>query len=132
VVTNGGEKTLRLEVEPEKPHWVSIEAGLALNYLAFVPTGRAQLVTNIVYSTTNVVTSVTKGAVAGTFNLNARGTPGAQYYVVSSGNIRTNMTNWTAVVGSTNTASTPSGTWSCVVSNTSPAYYRVRAVNPAP
>ena len=115
--------TLRLEVEPDQPQWASIARGLALNYLAFVPTGRAQLVTNFVF------TSVAKGPTAGTFVLNARGMPGTQYYVVSHGNIKTNMTNWTAVVGSTNTV-TPSGTWSCTVSNSSPAFYRGRAVTP--
>jgi hypothetical protein len=123
--------TLRLEVQPDQPQWASIARGLALNYLAFVPAGGSQLVTNVVYSTTNRITSVVKSA-GSTFTVNALGTPGAKYYLVSSGNIKTAMGSWTPVTGSTNTASTPNGTWSCIVSNSSPAYYRARAVNPAP
>ena len=42
------------------------------------------------------------------------------------------MAAWTPVAGSTNTASSVDGTWSCVVSNPAPAYYRPVAVNPAP
>ena len=124
--------TLRLEVAPDQPKWASIARGLALNYLAFVPTGRAQLVTNVVVvlSTTNRIISVVKNG-STNFTVNALGTPGAQYYLVSSGNIKTNMANWTAVAATTNTASA-GGTWSCFVSNSSPAYYRARAVNPAP
>jgi hypothetical protein len=87
-------------------------------------------VTNDVYSTTNRIISVVKGA--GNFTVNALGTPGAKYYLVTSGIIKTAMTNWTAVAGSTNTASTPNGTWSFPVSAAAPAYYRAVAVNPHP
>jgi hypothetical protein len=131
VVNLGGQTTLRLEVNPEEPKWTSIARGLALNYLAFVPTGRAQLVTNVVYSTTNRITAVVKGA-GSTFTVSALGTPGAQYYLVTSGNIKTAMGSWTPVAGSTNTAATPSGTWSATVSAAAPAYYRAVAVNPHP
>ena len=72
----------------------------------------AQVVTNnVIYSQTNIVASVVNHH-NGTFTLNLIGTPGAQYYVVASTNINAHMANWTAVVGSTNTASSPSGTWS--------------------
>jgi hypothetical protein len=37
VVNLGGTNTLRLEIAPEMPRWQTIEYGLALNYLAFVP-----------------------------------------------------------------------------------------------
>jgi hypothetical protein len=130
VVNPSGETTLRLEVDPEQPKWNSIARGLALNYLAFVPTERAQLVTNVVYSTTNRITSVVKSA-GSTFTVNAVGTPGAQYYLVTSGNIKTAIGSWTPVAGTTNTASV-GGTWSCTVSGSAPAYYRSKAVNPAP
>ena len=93
--------------------------------------GGAQLVTNVIYSTTNRLTSVVKNG-GGSFTVNALGTPGAQYYMVTSGSITNHMANWTPVAGSTNTASSPNGTWSCVVSNSSPAYYRSVAVNPHP
>jgi len=134
VVALGGTKTLRLEVDPDKPNWVEIRRGLAMNYMAFVPAGTPQLVTNIVVvlSTTNKINSVAKGATAGTFTVTARGTVGAQYYLVSSGNIKTAMGSWTPVTGSTNTATSPNGIWTCTVSNSSPAYYRAVAVNPAP
>jgi transcription elongation GreA/GreB family factor len=66
-----------------------------------------------------------------TFTLHLAGTPGAQYYLVTSGNVRAHMATWTPVVGSTNTASS-NGTWSCVVTNTAPAYYRSAAGNPCP
>ena len=91
-----------------------------------------QVVTNsVIYSTVNAILSISNNH-NGTFTLNLHGTPGAQYYVANSGNTRTPMTAWTPVVGSTNTASNPGGTWSCVVSNPAPAYYRTIAVNPAP
>jgi hypothetical protein len=126
--------TLRLEVgwfTPTNATANSTKDGLALNYLAFVPAGGAQLVTNVVYSTTNIITSISNNH-NGTFTLNARGTPGAQYYMVTSGSIKASMTNWTALASSTNTASSPGGTWSCTVSGSAPAYYRSVAVNPHP
>jgi Bacterial Ig-like domain (group 3) len=92
-----------------------------------------QVVTSsgLIYSTTNAVVSLVNNH-NGTYTLNLLGTPGAQYYVVTSGNIKAAMATWTPVAGSTNNASSPSGTWSCVVSNPAPAYYRPVAVNPAP
>ena len=66
----------------------------------------------------------------GTYTLHLVGTPGAQYYVVYSGDITGLKPAWSQVVGSTNTAD-GDGKWSCVVSNPSPAYYRPIAVNPA-
>ena len=75
--------------------------------------------------------AITKNGI-GTYSLNALGTPGALYYVVASGNIKAPMSAWIPVVGGTNTASSPSGTWSCVVSNPAPVFYRSIAVNPAP
>ena len=85
---------------------------------------------NVIYSHTNVITSVVSHH-NGTYTLNLEGTPGAQYYVVYSGTVKAQMTTWAPVVGSTNTASVTDGTWSCVVSNPAPAYYRPVAVNPA-
>ena len=128
-----GVNTLRLEVSwfnPTTRTANSTTDGLALNYLAFVPEGGAQLVTNVIYSTTNRLTSVVKSG--SSFIVNALGTPGAQYYMVTSHSITNHMTNWTPVAGSTNTASTPNGTWSCTVSGSAPSYYRSVAVNPHP
>jgi autotransporter-associated beta strand protein len=89
------------------------------------------VVTVVTCSRTNRVQSISNNH-NGTFTLNFVGTPGAKYYVVASGSIKAHMADWLLVVGSTNTASGPSGTWSCVVSNPVPAYYRPVAVNPAP
>jgi hypothetical protein len=91
-----------------------------------------QVVTpNVIYGYVNLVQSLTKTG-TGIYTLNLLGTPGAQYYVVSSANIKAPMSTWTPVLGGTNTASSPSGTWSIVVSNPAPVYYRSIAVNPAP
>ena len=91
----------------------------------------AQVVTNsVIYSTTNIFTSITNNH-NGTFTLYMRGTPGAAYYVVTNANLRASMTLWRPVPGSTNNAG-GDGKWSCLVSNSAPAYYRPIAVNPAP
>jgi hypothetical protein len=91
-----------------------------------------QVVTpSVIFSTVNYVQSMTKNA-GGTYTLLMKGTPGAQYYLVSSANIKAAMSAWTPVAGSTNNASSPDGTWSCIVSNPAPAFYRPIAVNPAP
>jgi len=92
-----------------------------------------QVVTSsVIYSQTNVVVSFINNR-NGTFTINARGTPGAQYYVVASGIVRTNMAVWAPLAGTTNTAAIPSGAWSCIVTNYSvPVFYRAAAVNPAP
>jgi hypothetical protein len=91
-----------------------------------------QVVTNsVIYSTTNSVGSFVNNH-DGTYTLCAFGTPGAEYYLVSSQAINAAMNTWTPVVGSTNIASGGSGQWCCTVSNAAPAYYRPMAVNPAP
>jgi hypothetical protein len=101
----------------------------------FVPSASdplSEVVTNnIIYSQTNSIVSIINHH-DGTFTLNFVGTPGAQYCVVASDSLKTHLASWVPVVGSTNTASSPSGAWSCVVSNPAPAYYRPVAVNPAP
>ncbi|MGO8927524.1 MAG: beta strand repeat-containing protein [Limisphaerales bacterium] len=91
-----------------------------------------QVVTNsIIYSQTNGVLSIVNNG-DGTFTLNLLGTPGASYYLVVSGDASTSMAAWKALAGSTNTAPSPSGQWSIVVSNAAPAFFRSVAVNPAP
>jgi hypothetical protein len=91
----------------------------------------AQVVTNnVIYSHTNRITSITNNH-NGTFTLYMVGTPGAAYYVVTNANLRASMTLWTPLEAGNHTAG-GDGTWSCTVSNPAPAYYRARAVNPAP
>jgi autotransporter-associated beta strand protein len=103
-----------------------------LNYQPSISSPLAQVVTNgVIYSRTNIIISIVNRHDGG-YTLNFTGTAGAQYYVVSSGSVAAHMTNWIPVADSTNTASNPLGTWSCVVSNPAPAYYRPVAVNPAP
>ncbi len=86
---------------------------------------------NVIYSQTNSITSIVSHQ-NGTFTLNFIGTPGAQYYVVTSGDLKARVADWVPVGATNITASSPSGAWSCVVSNPAPAYYRPVAVNPAP
>jgi autotransporter-associated beta strand protein len=93
-----------------------------------------QVVTNsIIYSTTNIILSIANNN-NGTFALSLLGTPGAQYYIVSSPDVALPMSSWTASGSSTNTASSPTGLWSyqVVVSNDLPAFFRSVAINPAP
>jgi hypothetical protein len=89
------------------------------------------VVTVVTCSGTNRVQSISNNH-NGTFTLNFVGTPGAKYYVVASGSINAHMADWIPVLGSTNTASSQDGTWSCVVSDPAPTYYRPVAVNPVP
>jgi trimeric autotransporter adhesin len=91
-----------------------------------------QIVTNsIIYSTTNIILSITNNN-DGKFTLNLLGTPGAEYYLVSSPDVSLPLNTWNALTGSTNIAPTPDGLWSVVVSNTAPAFYRSAAIHPAP
>jgi hypothetical protein len=85
----------------------------------------------VTYSTTNTVQSIVNNG-DGTFTLNMQGTPGASYYLVSSGDVSAPLATWTPVVGSTNVAAAVTGQWSAVVSNAAPAFYDSVAVNPAP
>jgi hypothetical protein len=102
------------------------------NFQASTSGSLVQVVTNsIIYSQTNGVLSIVNNG-DGTFTLNLLGTPGANYYLVASGDISTPMAAWKALAGSTNTAPSPSGQWSIVVSNAAPAFFRSVAVNPAP
>jgi autotransporter-associated beta strand protein len=91
-----------------------------------------QVVTNsVIYSTTNTILSILNNN-DGTFTLNLLGTPGAQYYLVFSSDVSLPLNSWSVLTGSTNTAATPNGLWSFIVSNAGPAFYRSAAINPAP
>ncbi len=102
------------------------------NFEASLSSTLAQVVTNsVIYSQTNLVLSLVNNR-NGTFTLNLRGTPGAQYYLAASGNVKAHMADWIPVAGSTNITADSEGKWSCLVSNPAPAYYRSIAVKPAP
>jgi autotransporter-associated beta strand protein len=82
----------------------------------------------VVLSQTNVIVSITNNE-DGTFTLNMIGTPQAAYYLQGAGGVASPI--WTTLAGSTNNAA-GNGSWSFTVSNSSPAYYRSVAINPAP
>jgi autotransporter-associated beta strand protein len=84
----------------------------------------------VTLSTNNVIASIVNNG-DGTFTVNAIGTPTALYYLQSTADLNPPIA-WSLVPGSTNTAATGTGTWSFVVTNAPPAYYRSTAVNPAP
>ena len=112
--------------------WGALGSGANHEHAAFTGSGRLNVTTGgIIYSQTNVVQSITNNG-NGTFTLQLLGTPGASYYVAASGNITNAIAAWTPLAGSTNTASSPGGQWTLVVSNAAPAFYRAVAVNPAP
>ncbi len=92
-----------------------------------------QVVTNsITYSTTNIILSIANNN-DGTVTLNALGTPGAQYYLISSPDVTLPLSSWTILGGSTNTASTPDGLWSQLFTITNAStFFRSAAINPAP
>ena len=112
--------------------WGAVGSSATHQNAAFNPSGVGILsvTTGTVLSTTNVILSISNNA-NGTFTMDMVGTPGASYYLTSSGNITNSMSSWTPVVGTTNTAN-GSGNWSTVVSNTAPVFYRSTAVNPHP
>lgn len=92
-----------------------------------------QVVTNLItYSTTNIILSIANNN-DGTVTLNALGTPGAQYYIISSADVTLPIGSWAILGGSTNTASTPDGLWSQLFTMTnSTTFFRSVAINPAP
>jgi autotransporter-associated beta strand protein len=89
--------------------------------------------TNFTYSTTNIFLGIANNN-DGTFTLSLLGTPGSQYYIISSPDAALPLNGWTVVGDSTNTASSPDGFWSyhVVVSNDLPAFFRSVAIHPAP
>jgi autotransporter-associated beta strand protein len=102
-----------------------------VDFLSSASDPLSQVVTNdVIYSHTNIVASIANNH-NGTFTLYMVGTPGAEYYVVTNADLRASLTLWTPAEAGNHTAG-GDGTWSCTVSNPAPAYYRAKAVNPAP
>lgn len=78
-------------------------------------------------SQTNALVSMADNA-DGTLTLTFVGTPQAEYYVLTSPDAAAPMTNWTPVLGSTNTVTNVSGLWQFTVTNTTPRqFYRSAA-----
>lgn len=92
-----------------------------------------QVVTNtVIYSTTNIFLGIANNN-DGTCTLNLLGTPGAQYYIVSSPDVSLPISTWAILGGSTNTASAPEGLWSQLFTMTNAStFFRSVAINPAP
>jgi hypothetical protein len=86
-------------------------------------------------SSTNYILSIVPNT-TNTFTLTFLGTTNAQYYVLEATNLTANMTNWTALADSTNTAT--NGVWYYTVTNAGvPAdvlnrFFRAGAVKPCP
>jgi autotransporter-associated beta strand protein len=111
--------------------WGSTTSSAANKNAAFTGNGLLNVATgSAVLSTNNDILSITNNG-DGTFTMQMLGTPGAIYYMTSSGNVTNSMSAWTPVIGTTNTAN-GSGNWSTVVSNPAPVFYRAKAVNPHP
>jgi N-acetylmuramoyl-L-alanine amidase len=84
------------------------------------------------YSQTNRVAAMVDNGDC-TFTISFSGTPGAQYYVVTSAEPAGEMSGWMVLANSTNTASSSTGLWSVTVTNDAiQRFYRSAAVNPAP
>jgi hypothetical protein len=82
-------------------------------------------------SQTNSIISIVANP-GGVFTLTFAGTSQAQYYVMTSSDMSSSG-NWSPVVDSTNTVTSPTGLWSCTVTNTgTQQFYRSVALNPCP
>jgi hypothetical protein len=69
----------------------------------------------------------------GTLTLSFRGTPQAQYYVVSHTNAAAALTDWVPVAGSTIVVTNTSGLWNLTVPNSGPSrFYRSVAATVCP
>jgi hypothetical protein len=92
-----------------------------------------QVVNNaVVYGQTNIILSIVQNG-DNILTLNLQGTPQAEYYVMESPDVTAAMSAWTPLEGSTNTAPSPSGQWSFIVTNDAPQqFYRLKALHPAP
>jgi hypothetical protein len=111
---------------------VAAQYAVQANWLGSSDTLQQVVSSGIVYSQTNVIFAIADNG-DGTFALTFQGTPQAQYYVVESLDMTGPMNTWTPLDGSTNTAPSPDGQWSLIVTNNaSQKFYRLRALNPAP
>jgi hypothetical protein len=101
------------------------------NFSASTSATLQQVVVNpVTCSATNELLSINAN-LDGTFTLSFRGTPQAQYYVVSSPDVSAPMAGWSVIAGSTNTVTDPGGLWSFVVTNSGPQlFYRSAAAVP--
>jgi autotransporter-associated beta strand protein len=112
--------------------YVTVTGAGCDNYTVTQPSLAADITnSSVIYSQTNIITSIANNH-DGTFTLYFTGTPRAEYYVVTNADLRASLTLWTPLEAGNHTAREGDGNWSCVVSNPAPAYYRAKAVNPAP
>ncbi len=116
---------------PVSTHSVSAEYAAQANWLASSDSLNQVVQSSVIYATVNEILSIVDNG-DDTFDLTLKGTPGAQYYLVSSSDVAVALGSWTPVVGSTNTAPAAPGEWTFTASAAAPQYYRLQAVNPAP
>lgn len=110
--------------------WGAVGSGAANPNAAFTGSGLLNIPVGVPCSQTNVALSVSN-RLDGTITLTFHGTPGAYYYVVGSTEATNSISNWVPLSYSTNQAASPSGLWSCTVTNTVPQkFYRGAAVLP--
>jgi hypothetical protein len=102
------------------------------NYLASTRSRTQVVEASVPSSLTNAIVGIALNP-DGSFTFTLRGTPGAQYYLVTTSDLTQPASSWAALSGSTNTAPSPGGLWSLTVSNAAPQrFYRSVAITPAP
>jgi autotransporter-associated beta strand protein len=112
---------------PVGTNLVAVQYSAQGNYLGSSASVAQVVNSGVVLSQTNIITSIVNNG-DGTFTLTMHGTPQSAYYVESASDLSSGL--WAPLSGSTNNAA-PDGTWSFVVSNAPPAFYRAKALNPA-
>jgi autotransporter-associated beta strand protein len=85
--------------------------------------------TTLTINPRNIVLSIESNG-DGTYTLNFVGAPNTAYYILSTSDVTQPLSSWTPVPNSTNTSGND-GSWSFMVSNAAPAFYRA-TVNPSP
>ena len=128
----GGVAAASTAVLPLGTNTVAAQYAAQGNYLGSTNTLQQVVQSQTPCSQTNAIAGIADNK-DGTFTLTFRGTPQAQYCVLSSANATVPMTNWVALAGSTNTVTNASGLWQLKVTNAvSRQYYRSTAVAPCP
>jgi autotransporter-associated beta strand protein len=109
---------------------IAVQYSAQGNYLSSSASLDQVVNSGVTLSVTNLILSIVNNGDE-TYDLDVQGTPSAVYYLETTSDL-TPPISWTIVPGSTNTASSGDGTWSATVSAAPPAYFRSKAVNPAP
>jgi hypothetical protein len=114
---------------PVGTNTISAQYATQDNYLASNKSRTQVVVAPVSGSPTNVIVGIADN-LDGSFTLTFQGVPGAQYCVLANLDSTAPMNTWTPLPDSTNTASSPSGQWSFIVSVPAPQYFRSMALTP--